>query len=464
MIERDAFLDLVIPELDRLLERVDAARPGRRSGLLTALSGGADSVALLHAAVVRREAGGGPVEAAHVDHGLRGAGSDADAAFCKALCARLGVPLHLRRADPHTSGGNLENAGRELRRSFFAEVLDAAPHLAAVATGHHRDDQLETLVLRFFRGTGPAGLRGIRPAEGRTIHPLLVTDRAGVTAYLRRLGQDWREDPSNVDGSNARARLRTELLPLAREILGPAVDTAPPRLAELLDADETFLAAAAAARLAEIAPDGADGLPIADLLDTPQPLAARIVRRVLRDRGLWTDLKRAHLDRLFAWLPASRSGAGVDLSGGWTARRDFDRLIFVPPQTDSGMASPPEVRILVGATDAGETGRPEPEPGPEAGGTGEWRLTLPADVLRGEPRVRPWRAGDRLIPFGMDGRKKVSDLLRENRVPAAERDGVLLVEDDDGPLWLVGVVRAERTRWLPSSTAAVTLLIRTGSA
>lgn len=454
MTARDPFLDLVLPELDRLLATAASAD----AGLLAALSGGADSVALLRAAVARREAGGGTVEAAHLNHGLRGEASDADQAFCEALCASLDVPLHVRRADPRDLGGNLEAAGRELRRAFFAETLDAAPHLGAVATGHHRDDQLETLVLRFFRGTGPAGLRGILPVDGRTIHPLLAAGRADVVAYLERLGQDWREDPTNIGGDNARARLRAEALPLLRDILGPGVDAAPLRLAELLAADESVLAAAAGAGLAEF-DDGAPGLPVDALLAAPQPLATRIVRHVLRDLGLRIDLARAHLDRLFAWLPESRSGAAVDLVGGWTARREFARVVFVPPVGETGLSPSRDVRILVEPAAAGDLARPEPAAGAGVSGSGPWRLTLPAEALRGAPRARPWRPGDRLVPLGMTGRKKVSDLLREHRVPVSEREGILLVEDDAGPLWLVGVVRAERTRLLPSHTEAVTLLV-----
>jgi len=111
-----------------------------------------------------------------------------------------------------------------------------------------------------------------------------------------------------------------------------------------------------------------------------------------------------------------------------------------------------------------ETAGPAPEPGRPASGADEWRLTLPAAALRGTPRLRPWRPGDRIVPFGMEGRKKISDLLRESAVPARERPDVLLVEDDEGPLWLVGLARAERTRLLPSTATAVTLLVRDPSA
>jgi tRNA(Ile)-lysidine synthase len=451
------FLATMKAELDRLLAAVDSAH----DGVLVALSGGADSVALLRVAVAWRDDSGGTVEAAHLDHGLRGAASDADAAFCTELCERLDVKLHLRHADPRETGGNLEETARNLRRTFFAELLASRPHLAAWATGHHRNDQLETLIMRFFRGTGAEGLRGIRPVDGHTIHPLLSADRAEITSYLREIGQDWREDPTNADGSNTRSRVRCELLPMARDIFGAAVDSAPLRLSELLTADATVLEATARVLMEDMTTGGESSLAVTDLTDMPQPLASRIVRLHLRDRcGLSADLVRAHVDRLLDWLPESRSGAEIDLVGGWRARRDFDRLVFTSSNTDPGLAPNEDFRILVRPAGAIDTVTPEPEQGHELPPSGEWRLTLPADALHGEPRLRLWVAGDRLVPFGMDGRKKISDILREARVPSAERAKVLLVEDDEGPLWLVGLVRAERTRLLPSTTTAVTLLVR----
>jgi len=456
MILETTFLAKITAELDQLLSAVDSAR----DGVLVALSGGADSVALLRVAVAWRDDRGGAVEAAHLNHGLRGAASDADEAFCVELCESLGVKLHVRRAEPRETGCNLEEAARNLRRAFFAELLDTRPRLAAWATGHHRDDQLETLIMRFFRGTGAEGLRGIRPVDGRTIHPLLRSDRAEITSYLRGIGQDWREDPTNADGSNTRGRVRCELLPVARDIFGAAADSAPLRLSELLTADAAVLEATARVLMEDMTTGGESSLAVADLVDMPQPLASRIVRLHLRDRyGLSTDLVRAHVDRLLDWLPESRSGAEIDLVGGWRARRDFERLVFTSPNVDSGMAPNTDFRILVKPADAKDVKTPEPEQGHEVPPSGEWRLTLPADALHGEPRLRPWIAGDRLVPFGMDGHKKISDILRESRVPSAKRAEILLVEDDEGPLWLVGLIRAERTRLLPSTTTAVTLLV-----
>jgi len=465
------FLGMVIPELDRLLTRVAAAETGARPGsgylgVLVALSGGADSVALLLAAAARRTRVGEPVAAAHVNHMLRGEQADRDEDFCTELCRHLDVPLHVHHADPDSlgaqNGTGLEDAARRLRRRHFAAVLDAEPRLAGCATGHHRDDQLETLIMRFFRGAGAEGMRGIRPVAGRTIHPLLVTDRAEIEAFLTECGQTWRSDPTNADGSNARGRVRHELLPVARSIFGEAAAGAPVRLAQLLADDVAVLEQTAGDLLAGLLATGdGESLPVDVLTEMSQPLASRLVRMHLREYcGVETDLARTHVVRLLEWLPESRSGSGVDLIDGWRACRDFDHLVFVPPEgaDEDSPAAALTLRIREATVD--EIACPEPEPGLPASATRAWRLTLPTTALHGEPRLRGWRPGDRIVPFGMSGRKKVSDLLRESEVPVRARRDVVLVEDDAGPLWLVGLVRAERTRLLPSTATAVTLLVR----
>ncbi|MBK6898543.1 MAG: tRNA lysidine(34) synthetase TilS [bacterium] len=454
-----------LPEFARLLRA--AAGPDldheAGPGVLVALSGGADSTALLRLAVLHRERSGAPVEAAHLDHALRGAEAEADADFCRELCRGLDVPLHLRREDPRplamVRGRGLEEAARALRREFLAVVLDARPSLAACATGHHRDDQAETVLIRLFRGTGPEGLQGIQPRAGRFIHPLLGCGRDEIEAWLAALGQPWRRDATNDDASNVRGRVRRELLPLARDIFGAGAAASPARLASLLRDDAAELEAQAAAALRALRRGRRDGaLPADALAALPGPLASRALRRHLRGEcGL--DLDRVHVARLLDWLRAGRSGAAVDLTGGWRARRDFDRLVFDPPTAMPGPPAAAAVLTVRAATPAEAAAR-DPEPACPLPPPGGWRLTCPASALRGEPRVRPWRPGDRLAPFGMAGRRKVGDLLQQLRVPLPERARTLVAEDDAGPFWVVGLVRDERTRLLPTTPDAVTLLVR----
>jgi len=435
-------------------------------GLLVGLSGGPDSVALVLAAKVWSEEESTPVAAAHFNHKLRPGEADLDAQFCRGLCNDLGLPLHESAEDPRPTarirGQGLEEAGRHLRRRFFRKILAENANLHCVATGHHRDDQVETVLMRLFRGTGPAGLRGILPVNGHVIHPLLTMDRGKIIAFLEDIGQPWRTDSTNLDGDNIRARIRRELLPLARGIFGPGSEMVPARLAELLQQDMELLERLTMEALAEVRfPDHPDQVSVAGLLALDRGLAGRVLR-------LWLDdvqpagLERVHVDGILAWLGRGQSGSGLDLPGGLRLGREFDRLV-----RQAGSVAPPplreagDYRILVTTNNAGTEdpqGRIQEGVGDPADET-TWRLTCPAADLAGNLKVRNWKPGDRIQPFGMEGTKKLSDLLRERQVPRDVRDSVLVVTDETGILWVVGLARAEKTRLLPSTGQTVTISV-----
>ena len=453
-----------------------AVNGSARPGLVVALSGGPDSVALLLVASHWARGAGAPLLAAHLNHGLRPGAAELDAAFCRDLCRRLEIELVEGDADPRAAarerGLGPEEAARHLRRRFLQEVLAGRPWPGCVATGHHRDDQVETVLMRLLRGTGPEGLRGIRPVAGGFIHPLLGYDRAAIVAFLEERGQPWRLDATNIDGDNLRARLRREVVPLLRDVFGEGCLDGPARLSDLLEADLDLLDDLARQALSEAA-DG-PSLRVDALLALPPALAGRVLRR-------WLDapeqLEAVHVAAILGWLKEGTSGSWLDLPGGRRLAREFNSLSpGIPPAPDGGPEDwRPEVRRLpegetpgLGGPHNGGPGNGGPGNGGldngvlDRGGPGTpdtWRLVCPASALRGNLRVRGWRRGDRLRPLGLGGGKKVSDLLREARVPASRRGGVLIVDDDEGILWVVGLARDERTRLLPDSGGTVTISV-----
>lgn len=452
------------PLLQRIGDHLDdllAVEPARVAGVLVGLSGGPDSVILLRAAHLRARKTGRPLAAAHLHHRLRGEASDGDLAFCRGLCESLGVPLFEEAVDPRPEararGLGLEEAGRHLRRRFFLGILAGQPELDRVALGHHRDDQAETVIMRLFRGTGPDGLRGIRPASGAFVHPLLDVDRNEIVACLEAIGQPWRTDATNLEGDNRRARIRRELWPVVRGIFGPGAEQAPARCADLLDGDLALLDrmtrdALDAARHREARED----LSVPSLLALDPALAARVVRRWL-DPEQPSGLERVHVEEIRHWLAQGQSGTGLDLPRGRRLVRDFDRLkVESPGPGTTPLRAAADYRILVAteaAPDTAETGVGDPSD------ESSWRLHLPQEALKGNLQVRNWREGDRFQPFGLDGTKKLSDLLREERIPADERAGILVVADGEGILWVVGLARAERTRILPTTRRIVTISV-----
>ncbi len=425
------------------------------AGVVVALSGGPDSVAMLLVARDRATATGTPLLAAHLNHGLRPGAADQDAAFGRDLCARLGVPLVEGAADPRAAarerGLGLEEAARHVRRRFLLDALRDLGGPGCIATGHHRDDQIETVLMRLLRGTGPEGLRGIRPVAGAFIHPLLPWDRAAIVAFLEEQGQPWRLDATNLEGDNLRARLRREVVPVLRDVFGEGCLEGPARLADLLEADLGLLDAMAAEALANAGDDGG-ALRVGALLDLPPALAGRVLRAWL---GAPEQLEAVHVAMVLEWLREGTSGSGLDLPGGRRLVREFDRLAAGTAAAPVG--GPEDWRLEVSRLAEGA------DPGPQGVGDpadpATWRLACPATALRGNLRVRGWRRGDRMRPLGLGGSKKVSDLLREARVPASSRDGALVVTDDEGLLWVVGVARDERTRLLPGSGVMVTISI-----
>lgn len=465
---RPSFLKLTTGRISELTARVcpDVAHPG----LLVALSGGPDSVALLLAAHHWARQTGNPVAAAHLNHQLRGEASDQDAAFCRDLCFSLDIPFHLRQDDPRPvaqrRGQGLEEAGRTLRLAFFASILESQPDLHCLAKGQHRDDQAETVIMRVFRGTGLLGIQGIRPAAGNVIHPLLDFSRREILDFLAEADQPWRTDATNLDGDNTRARLRRELLPLVRDIFGPGCDQTPARLGALLGQDQEYLDSLAdeAGRDLATNDDGQDGLRIAGLLDLPAALASRVIRNWLT-RNCGADPRRlefAHVVNILTWLREGQSGTGLDLPDGLRVRRDFDVLRpDIPWEPLPAGQSAADFRILVKRNDS-------PEP-PAAMGRqeghgrrdqqGHWNLNCPASVLVGNLKVRNPKPGDRFQPFGLDGTCKLSDLFRDKRIPQHNRSEILVVEDETGILWVVGIARAERTRLLPSCEQIVTICV-----
>ncbi len=294
--------------------------------LLVGLSGGRDSVALLHAL---HEAGT-PLAACHLHHGIRGAEADEDAAFCAELCTHLGIPLQCERADVPALAGewglSLETAARRARR---AALCAAATHLRcdAIALAHHADDQAETVLFRLARGSaGPRGMQPVLEAEGITwLRPLLNCPRRLLTDWLTARGLTWREDSSNAVADVARNRLRLEVMPALERALGrdvaPLLNRSARLQAETADALDTALAL-----LPLTDPQGRLYLPA--LAGQPEAFVNAALHRYLKRAGV-PDLGEAEVRATAAILAPDAPAARVNLCGGWQAARQHRRLVLL---------------------------------------------------------------------------------------------------------------------------------------
>lgn len=406
--------------------------PRRDEKLLCAVSGGADSMCLLHLLV----SGGYDVAAAHFEHGIRGEESLRDAAFVEGWCEERGVPFVLGHGDAPKYAAehslSLEEAARELRYSFLfktAKELGAA----RILTAHNRDDNAETLLFNLTRGSGAAGLCGIPRERGLILRPLLHTGRAEIEAYLRENAVPHVEDSTNGSDDYTRNLIRHQIVPLLRQI-NPRFSEAAARTAALLDRDEDFLSGLAADFLARELRDGS--LPLASLNALHPAVASRAVRRLFP--GISMERCEAVLDF------CRDSEYGLLQLPGHTLRREQGRLYLTPGE---------EIRIQTRRLLPGDSAE-IPELGLRAESAlcryhGEIHDLFKTSYLKYEIVstglfLTGRRPGDTIRPVGRGVSKKLSALFKEAGYTKAERDACLILRDEKGPLLVRGLAIDER--------------------
>ena len=449
------FVEAVAQYIDRHHLVADGAR------VLVGVSGGPDSMVCL--SVLRTL--GYDVHALHVNYGLRVGAAD-DEALVREWCAGQEPPVPLRvlsldaKGRAERRGESLQEAARVRRYRAFAEraaTLDAA----AVAVGHHRDDQAETLLLNLLRGSGPEGLAGMPPSrplrpdtDVPLIRPLLGRARAEVEAYAEEAGIPWNEDPSNRDPTYDRAAIRTEIMPLLQKKF-PKVPSSLSRAAALMReyVDHT-LTPSLDTRLARCYADGAEGgrLALAPLREEPPVWRRRLILAAL-ERVLPEAPQTAAFAAEVAALIDAQVGRRVEAIGG-TIWRERDGLRFLP-----AAAAPEEVWPPIPVP----WGEDVPLPGgvlridplddrPDTLDAGTSYVEyVDADRLVDPLDVRTWREGDRLQPLGLNGTKLVSDLLTEAKVPPHRRRGTYILSTDEHVAWVIGHRLDHRMRVRPAT-------------
>ncbi len=438
-------------------------QPGDR--VAVAVSGGADSVALLRLLLELREDLGIVLSVAHFNHKIRGADADADEQFVAKLAAQHGLEFHHDRADVPAYAAerklSLETAGRQLRYAWFRNLL-ATGTVDKIATGHTLDDQAETVLMRLIRGAGTKGLAAIHPIHtfaqkgersgGAVVRPLLASRRRVIEQYLRSRNQPWRTDASNLDPKHLRNRVRHQLLPLLERDFNPALVEVLSELAEVARVEDRYLEQAAddTARSVLTRQPTSKGLE----LDIPrlqtQPLALR--RRIIRAAAehLGVALEFRHVEQVLRLATASGGSAESQLPEGWIAVRSGRELCFERRgQNQKGsyeyrLKVPGEVFVKeIGSRIKAFTTSLSPA---SAGYNRE--MLLDATVAGTELTIRNWRPGDRFWPAHTKAPKKVKELLQRMRVTDRAR-----------ALWPVAAI-SDRIVWVRGLPPAADLLLR----
>lgn len=408
--------------------------------VLAAVSGGADSVVLLHLLRFAAEDLALSVSAAHLDHAMR-PDSAADAAWVEGLCAAWGVPLVHGRADRPLRS---EAEARDARYAFLDEARERTGG-DWIATAHHADDQAETVLFRLLRGTGPAGLAGIAPVDAarRLLRPLLGFRRAELRRYARSRRLRWREDPSNASVDPARNRIRLELLPRIERTVAPGAAAALARLADLAREDEAAWERVMADEIAALAREenGALVLVRERLSGYDSPVAARLLRGLLRRLGAVPD--RDGTRSALGFIRSAPSGREMTLPGGVRIATEFGEArlerVSPPPLPDAPLAITGE-RGFGTCRIGGRERRVAWRPAHEAGG--ERDATVAVDAADFPLLLRGRLPGDRVrTPAGTRTLKR---LFTDRRVPRGDRARVAVLADARGRvLWVPGLARAE---------------------
>lgn len=426
----------------KLLKAMEAYPVNRCAGVLCALSGGADSVALVHLMARLGGESGFPVYAAHFNHGIRGAEADRDEAFARSLCKKLGVPFFVGRGDApalaRSEGIPLEQAARRLRYQYFAEAL-ALTGAQCVAAAHHMDDQAETVLMHIMRGSGVHGLRGMDFFNAGdngvpVIRPLLGVRRAEIEAYIAENGLEYVTDSTNLTPDARRNRVRLELLPYIESNYNSNIVESLAVLARMAALDDDCLNSLAESALVPVR-GGYDRRRIAE---EAYPVRVRALFLLLQRSGARVDTERKHIEAADALLTAT-SGSAIDLPGA--RLRVSGECITCEPLIE---AEPWEAQFSEAGFDT-PSGRVEcrawtGEP------FSEDVQAIDLDKLPASATVRNRRAGDVVRPVGAPGAKKLKELFIDKKIPKELRDGLPLIADGGNVLAVFGVCTAESVK------------------
>ncbi len=413
--------------------------------VIAAVSGGADSVVLLHALHGLSGKLGMKLEAAHLDHGLRGEEGREDAVFVAEYAAALGLPCVAERADVaaycRETGCSIEQGARKARYGFLRRVL-LEKDAESVATGHTADDQAETVLMRLLRGSGSSGLSAIRPVrDGWIIRPMLDVTSDEIADYARIHGLSFRVDRTNADQDILRNRIRHHLVPMLRREYNPRIVQGLGRLADTIRCEAEFLDARASAFLADHARVADRNILCMDLHDWPNaaPAVQRVlIRHLVRSAG--GSEERLNFDRVEktrAWIGRGAIGRIHELPGGIRMECRRSELVaclgsFVPFRRDfevPGRVEVPASSLSIRIEEGSAADAPAATPK---------RAVFDAEAVPRQWTVRSREPGDRMSPYGLAGHKSLKKLFNEWDVPRLLRNRVPVVTGGDRVLWVAG--------------------------
>ena len=414
---------------------------------IVAVSGGPDSVCLLHILHELEQELGIKLVVAHYDHGLREAEDEAETQFVQDLASSMNLPFETERASflRKESTSSLEEKARNARYGFLERLKDRL-QAQKIAVGHNLNDQTETILMRLLRGSGPPGLAGIPPhRDNMIIRPLIETKRDEIEAYLTARELSYVIDSSNLETRYLRNRIRLQLLPSLLEYQ-PRLLELLGKMAVVLREDDNYLQGEAEHWLEMESQTGKKGeilIPVSSFSSLPLPLRNRVTRNlIMRLKRTLRRIDQSHIESVYDLALSKKPQGSLDLPDGLTVKRIYDKLAFTlfnGEKTDAfhyllqGPGTFYLDRIARSITLVEMEGAVEVTPNNH-----EWTAYLDADKLQYPLVVRNFRPGDRFVPLGMTGQKKIKDYFIDLKIPSDIRASIPLLISQDTPVWICG--------------------------
>ena len=417
--------------LDRFINNIESESLFKKSdSILLALSGGSDSIALFHLLLEADYS----FSAAHVNYGLRGKEADKDEAFVRDLCKKYSINLSVKKIGPEhwVKGMNIQKEARDLRYAFFDEIGSTV-----LLSAHHKDDNVETILMNITRGTGIKGLLGMKALANGICRPLLLFEKAELEAYLKKNKFAWREDASNVSDKYKRNRFRHDIIPLLKEE-NPSLNSAIDRLIENVTTVANEIERSYENFVESFVTKEADQIRISK--NRPDQLALHLFELLVdyafnRDQVLGMIASLENVGKVFKSDTHSLYIDRTDL----ILIEDLKKVehVFTIYEHTSAMLSPLMLRFSK-QKDLSIT-------------KDEKCAKFDLSKLNFPLTLRNWRAGDRIVPLGMQGSKKISDILIDKKISRVEKENVYVLLSGDDIIWLPGILMSDKTK-VDSST------------
>lgn len=437
--------------------------------VIVACSGGPDSLALLHILLRLQKDYQLELKVAHVNHMFRPAATE-EANYVQTIAAQWGLACEIAQIDVpryiKETGLSAQEAARFVRYGFLQQTADNWEG-AKIATGHHRDDQAETVLLHLLRGGGGSGLGGMRPRNGQVIRPLLPVSRVAIEEYCRKEGLEPVQDESNLQTKYLRNRVRLSLVPQLESEYNPALRDSLWRTSQIIGDEHDLITALAEREWRSLAreDDGDILLNIDSLSNLPVALQREIFRLAIeKKQGHIRGIQFIHVETLIESACTGQPGAITELPGGIDVVKGYEMLVFTWRDKSRNQADGKIVPVILPLPGKAQWGSMVivAEQIDHVGKLTSFQAAFDMDELEQPLHIRQRRAGEKFQPLGLRGSKKLKDFFIDAKVPRHKRDMVPLVCDNKGILWVAGYRQAERGKITAATRRITQLTLITG--